>query len=656
MTPADLAGWQADFDAGRYIDAALRAEALTRACPQDARAWHVLGLALGFSGDGRRALECLDTAIRLDRGDASLWDALGVVRMQAGDHAEAARAFRRSLQLAPGAAAVWANASQSALAGGELSDALRYAQRAVALAPQLAHAWFALGNALHGGGHSQDAQAPLEEALRLQPSMAIAQQSLGNVHGALGHLHEAVACQRRALALAPGLVSARINLSALHCALGDAPEAIHEARQALDQDPASFHAWSNLLYALVHDERAGAEEINATHRDFGRQVEARVGLPSGGWKVLFDPARPVRLGFVSGDLRDHPVAHFLRPVWRHLDRKHFRIIAFSNNASADAVTGELRALCDEWHEVARCSDAALDARIRDRAVDILFDLSGHTAGNRLAVFAHKPAPLQIAWLGYPGTTGLASMDFRLVDDMQAPPGRFDAAFSERLLYLPYANVFEPPAGLPMVAPAPQLEKGYLTFGSFNRPSKLSDATVALWGRVLRALPDARLLIGAVSDAALADRLRGRLAAEGVSAERLRFSGRLALADYLALHADVDLALDTQPFSSGTTANFALWMGVPTLTLSGERFVQRLCASRLAAAGLPDFIAETPDDFVALACRWASQPEALAALRAELRERMRIHATRQPVELVRALEGHLRQVWQDYCRTVQGAQE
>lgn len=654
LRQADILAWQGEFDAGRYAEAVVRAQALVDTCPGDARAWQLLGLALSFSGGGSRALECLDTAARLDRTDPSVWDALGVVRMRVGDHAEAARAFRRSLQLAPGSASIWMNASQNALAGGASSDALRYAARAVVIDPLLAHAHFALGNAQHACGRSQEAVASLQEALRLAPGLAIAHQSLGNAHQALGQLQAAVACQQRALEWAPGLVSARINLSALHCALGDTTAAIREARLALDVEPASSHAWSNLLYALVHDESASPDEIDTAHRDFGRKIEARVGLPSGGWRVSPDPGRPLRLGFVSADLRDHPVAHFLRPVWRELDHAQFQVVAFSTSPLRDAVTDALRTDCDEWHEVSNCSDLELDARVRECRVDILFDLSGHTAGNRLAVFARKPAPLQVTWLGYPGSTGLVAMDFRLVDATQAPPGRFDAGFSERLLYLPYANVFDPPGSLPAVAPLPGLDKGFVTFGSFNRPNKISDATLALWGRVLRALPDAHLLIGAVSDETVAERLRDRLAQEGVDAGRLSFRGRLSLADYLSLHGEVDLALDTQPFSSGTTANFALWMGVPTLTLSGERFVQRLCASRMAAAGLGDFIAETPEEFVALACRWAAAPAELAALRGGLRARMQAQAERQPAELVRALEAQLRQAWRQFCQGREGA--
>lgn len=648
VSAGEVLAWQADFEAGRFVAAVERARRLVSSCPRDARAWQLLGLALGFAGEADEAEGCLEAACRLDRNDAALWDALGVVRMRAGHHAEAARAFRRSLQLAAGVAAVWVNASQNALAGGEPCDALRFAERATGLAPGLPLAQFARGNALHAVGRSEEALAALAAALDLQPGLAIAHQSRGNVLGALGRHREAAECQRQALQFDPTLQPARINLSALLCVLGDTAGAIREARLVLDHDPTAFAAWSNLLYALVHDEASSASVIDATHRDFGRMAEACFGLPEGGWRVSREPGWRLRVGFVSADLRDHPVARFLLPVWRHLDREGFAILAFSGTAADDAVAVELRGLSDEWHEVSRLSDAALEALIRERRVDILFDLSGHTAGNRLAVFARKPAPLQVTWLGYPGTTGLSSVDIRLVDATLAPPGRFDAAFAERLCHLPQATAFEPPAGLSPVAPAPCMARGHLTFGSFNRAGKLTAATLALWGQVLRCLPDARLLIAAVTDDGVADGIRQRLAAEGVLPERLSFVGRLSLPDYLALHGEVDIALDTQPFSSGTTANFALWMGVPTLTLSGERFVQRLCASRLAAAGLPGFVAWSDEEFVARACHWAAHPAELAALRDSLRERMTVQAERQPAELTRALEGVLREAWAAFC--------
>jgi predicted O-linked N-acetylglucosamine transferase (SPINDLY family) len=399
---------------------------------------------------------------------------------------------------------------------------------------------------------------------------------------------------------------------------------------------------------MLHDERYTPGEIAAAHRELGERIEAPW---RDGWNRHAnsrDPQRPLRVGFVSADLRNHPVARFLEPAWRELDRTAFELHAYDMQPADDPIARSLRALATRWTDVPATNDAQLDARIRADGIDILFDLSGHTARNRLGVFARKPAPIQVSWIGYPGSTGLRAMDYRLVDAIAAPYGRLDDQFSERLAYLPYMSVFERPANLPEVAAAPQAAGAPLTFGSFNRVNKLGERTLALWARVLREVPDARLLVGALPDEPRAQELRRRFAVHGIGSERLLLRQRVDLADYLALHAQVDILLDTLPFSSGTTANFALWMGVPTLTLAGDVLAQRLGAARMAAAGLPGFIAESADEYVARAREWARRPQDLARLRGELRARMQDNAARQPAELAHALGARLREMWQRWC--------
>jgi predicted O-linked N-acetylglucosamine transferase (SPINDLY family) len=286
--------------------------------------------------------------------------------------------------------------------------------------------------------------------------------------------------------------------------------------------------------------------------------------------------------------------------------------------------------------------------IRNDRIDILFDLSGHTARNRLGVFARKPAPLQVSWIGYPGTTGLSSMDYRFVDAVVAPPGRFDDQFTEQLAYLPCMSVFDRPDDLPDVAPAPLPARGHPTFGSFNRINKLGERTVALWSKVMHRVADARLLVGALPDVAMQDEFRRRFAAHGVDPARLEFRPRLALRDYLDLHGEVDLLLDTLPFSSGTTANFALWMGVPTLTFAGDSIAQRLGATRMAAAGLDAFVAESERDYVDLAAAWAQRSAELAGIRAALRARMERIAAVQPGQVADVMQQRLREMWRRWC--------
>jgi len=304
-----------------------------------------------------------------------------------------------------------------------------------------------------------------------------------------------------------------------------------------------------------------------------------------------------------------------------LGRHDLDILAYSNYPDEDAVTRRLKMLTDEWQLVAGVGDDDLAQRIRADGVDILVDLSGHSACNRLPVFARKPAPVQVTWLGYSGTTGLRGMDYRFVYRHTAPPGRLDDQFTEKLVYLPCAMSFDTSRDAPDVGPLPAAALGHVTFGSLNRPNKIGERAVALWARVLHALPTSRLLIGAINDADTAQRLLGRFAQCGIEPARIELRPRLPLRDYLELHNEIDILLDTVPYAGGTTTNHALWMGVPTVTLAGSTLPQRLGAGIMNKAGLPEWVAETEDGFVAIARQAAADPVRLAALRAGLRQRL-----------------------------------
>jgi predicted O-linked N-acetylglucosamine transferase (SPINDLY family) len=472
--------------------------------------------------------------------------------------------------------------------------------------------------------------------------------SLGREQNLRGNLDGAIATTRRALAIAPGYADAHVNLASYLNSLGDVASAAVHYRRALELKPELTGAGSGDLYCSLHDERRSPEDISAAHRKFGERIEAPFSAKRMRHANSPEPERRLRLGFVSGDLRDHPVARFLEPVWRTLDRAQFELIAYDVQPAEDATSARLRAQASRWRNAAALPDAQLEARIRADRIDILFDLSGHTAGGRLPVFARRPAPVQISWIGYPGTTGLSAIDYRLVDRIAAPPGRFDHLFTERLAYLPFMSVFDRPGNLPDVVGPPMLGAGRITFGSFNRINKVGERTVELWARVLKRIPESRLLVGALPDQSVAEELRRRFGTAGIGQERLELRPRLDLAAYLKLHDEVDILLDTLPFSSGTTANFALWMGVPTLTLAGNSLIQRLGASRMAAARLEAFIAESEDDYVDRAVDWSGRPAELARLRAGLREQMQANTSFQATALARALEGRLREMWRRWC--------
>jgi protein O-GlcNAc transferase len=648
LPQASLSLWQDRFRSGRFRECADIARDLVNEYPEAGKAWQLSGASLLAEGRASEALPLLRRATGLAPTDWSIWDNLAIALQRLGNHEDASEAFRVGRKLAPSEAVVWSNASVNELESGNSGEALSLALEAVRLAPGLAAAHLGLGNALSASGRSAEAEAAFLRALSIQPAFPEALLSLGRELSQRGRYAAAIETIRRALAINPRYAEAHVNLASDLNVLGDIVAADTHYRRALALQPDMIAAWSGALYCMLHDDRRSPEEVTAEHRRFGDRVEAP-------WKAGRerhpndpDPNRRLRLGFVSGDLRDHPVARFLEPVWRTLDRDRFESFVYDLQPSGDETALRLRALAARWTNAAPMPDSTLEACIRRDCIDILFDLSGHTAHGRPGVFARKPAPVQVSWLGYPGTTGLSAIDYRLVDPVAAPPGRLDRLFTEHLAYLPFMSVFDRPAALPEVGPSPFLAQGHLTFGSFNRINKLGDRTVDLWSKVLRRIPTSRLLVGALPDKGVADEFRKRFVSAGIADDRLAFLPRVGLAEYLKLHEQIDILLDTLPFSSGTTANFALWMGVPTLTLAGNSMAQRLGASRMAAAGLESFIAESEHHYLDLAVDWASRPAELARIRGGLRGRMEENFASQPVQLSRALEKRLREMWERWC--------
>jgi predicted O-linked N-acetylglucosamine transferase (SPINDLY family) len=322
--------------------------------------------------------------------------------------------------------------------------------------------------------------------------------------------------------------------------------------------------------------------------------------------------------------------------------------AYYNYGDEDTVTARLHQHFKHWHGVATLSDVDLTRRIRNDRIDILVDLSGHTAENRMRTFARKPAPIQVSWLGYPGTTGLLALDYYLADPLWLPPGKFDDLFTEKLAYLPDRWVFERHPGAPTVNPLPALESGALTFGSFHRMGKINAFSLQLWSQLLRALPQTTLLIAGISLDAQGDALTERFAACGVAADRLRFHRRCGVGDYLALHHRVDVALDTQPYAGATTTMHSLTMGVPTLTIAGATSMGRACAGILEHMGLDKFIATNPADFVAKGIYWANHLAELAAVRAGLRDRQQQSPGGKPELIAAHLEVAFRHMWRRWC--------
>lgn len=605
----------ARLQAGRGAEVEAGARQLLERFPDSGVTWQLLGAALLVGGRFLDAVAPLERAGVLLPGNAAVWDNLGLAHFRSGDCQAAERCFQRSLELAPQRLEAWVNAAANALLAGEAELAEARARRALELVPDCPEAHLNLGNALAKSGRPTLAVGHLRRALERNPQLFDAWLSLGIAQEHLGQVAEATASYRAALALRPD----------------------------------DAQAWSNLLFMRSHDELADPQAVCADHRSFGERLEAPL---RDTWRPHDndrDPDRCLRVGFVSGDFREHAVATFIEGLWQDFDRRRVQVFAYYNYPVEDAASHRLKALADGWTRIFGLPDEVLAAQLRAARIDILIDCAGHTAYNRLPLFARRPVPVQVSWLGYPATTGLSAIDYRLVSVFAAPNRDLDHLFTERVAYLPCVLAsFTPHADSPEVGALPAAGRGYVTFASFNRPSKLGERVIALWSRVLRAVPDARLLLGSVDDAALQERLTRDFAAQGVAAERLAFRPRLPMREYLRLHREIDIILDTFPYTGGTTTNHALWMGVPVLTLDGVTLAQRQGPSILRRRGLDDWVADSEEDYLRRASHFAADLDALAALRASLRDRFPAAGTQAASTPARCLESAFRAMWRRWC--------
>ncbi len=681
LSQAEINQLVALFNAGRYLELEERTRLLIRQYPNAGFLWKALGTSLQMQG--KDALPVLQKAAELLPDDAEMHNNLGNALRDMGRFDEAVASFRRALKIRPDSAEMHSNMGNALRDMGQHASAVASFRRALGLKPDFVEAYNNLGNVQRDLGQFEGAVESFRRALELKPDFAEAYNNLGNTLRDIRQFEGAVDSFRRALELKPDFVEAYSNLGNAQRDMGQLAGAMDSYRRALEIKPdhyqahnnmgntlmhqgqldaaqASFRqalqikpdfleACSNLLFCLTRNEQADARALFAEHLYFGEQFEAP---HRAGWQQhnnSRDPGRCLQIGFVSGDLFDHAVASFIEPVLAHLaGYAQLSLHAYYNNTLDDHVTQRMRGHFAHWHAIAGLSDTALADKIRADGIDILIDLSGHTANTRLLTFARKPAPVQASWIGYPGTTGLRAMDYYLADRFLLPQGEFDDQFTEKIVRLPANAPFLPAVGAPPVNALPALGNGYVTFGSFNHLSKISPVVVALWSQLLRALPDSKMLLGAMPAEGEYDELIDWFAQEGIARDRLSFRGRSGLDVYLGMHQQVDICLDTFPYNGGTTTLHALWMGVPTLTLAGSTMPGRVGAAVLGHVGLDDFVARDKSDFVAKGLYWAGHLSLLAEVRAGLRERFAQSSMSQPAVIAAGLARALRIMWQRWC--------
>jgi predicted O-linked N-acetylglucosamine transferase (SPINDLY family) len=532
---------------------------------------------------------------------------------------------------------------------GRAEEAAQALRRLTACLPRSAEAWFSLGAALRALDRPSEAAQAFDTAAGLDAGLAAAPAAAADALASLGRLDEAEERYLRAIAAAPRFAEAHYNYGNLLHRSGRIEEAVAAYRRALEIRPDFVRAHSNLVYALNFSPAYDPDTVFREHLEWARRHASALAPARSAYAGAPEPRRRLRVGYVSPNFREHAVACFFEPLLRHHDRERFSIHLYSDVARPDARTARLRAFGDTWREIAGLGDEAVADLVARDAVDILVDLTGHTEGHRLLVFARRPAPVQVTWMGYANTTGLAAMDYRVVDAITDPPGFTERWHSERLVRLARTYLaFEPPRESPAVAPPPRRARGYVTFGSFNAFAKIAPPVIETWARVLSAVPGSRLLMVTVPEGSARERVLRAFAAHGIAPERLDLRGTLAFADFLAAHAQADIALDPFPFAGTTTTCHTLWMGVPVVTLAGRTHAARVGASLLSAVGLAEWVARDPEEYVALAARLASDGPALDALRAELRDRVLGSPLADGAGFARDFEDALRKMWEDYC--------
>jgi protein O-GlcNAc transferase len=609
--------------AGRLGEAESLYQQVRRADPRNFDALHLSGVVALQQGRLAEAVDLLGRALRQSPRSAICAMRLGLALLRLGRFSEAEIRLRGAAELDPNLAEAWGHRSAALRALGRIEESIKAAERAVSLQPGSAEMREALAELLVGARGHAAAEPHFRQVVSMQPLHAVAWSNLGVCLTYLGNLSEALECIDRALALEPALHHAHAARGMTLDRLYRTSEACDSYSRAIAGQSDNWQARSARLLALHYEGAVSREAIFQEHVAFGEALgTARevVGTP------VLGSGRKLRVGFLSADLRQHSVAYFLEPLLAHLDAEQFEVCLYHDHVQVDAMSERLRARAARWSHVAGQSDSTLAAIVTKDAPDILIDLAGHTGLNRLPLLARRLAPVQATYLGYPDTTGVKTMDFRLVDAVTDPEGEAEQFHTERLLrFAPTAWSFAPPVSAPEVAPLPCRAGRGVTFGCFNNFAKVSGAMLGVWARLLATVPGSRLMLKGfgLGNQGLQAQIMLRLASAGISREQIELLERTQTqGEHLAAYGRVDVALDTFPYHGTTTTCEALWMGVPVVTLTGDRHMSRVGASLLQAVGHTEWVAGTVDDYIRIAAGMAADPAQLAGVRGVLRDEMR----------------------------------
>jgi protein O-GlcNAc transferase len=684
MTQSSFQLAQEHQQAGRLPEAEAIYRAILSEQPHNADALHLLGMLEFKKGRSDAALDLIQQAIQIEPNRADYHGNLGSVLASLSRQPEAIAAYQRALSLRPDYPQALSNLGNALRRTGQFNEAIAALRRAVQLRPeyfeahsnlgatlvaagdlpagiasfrtalklrQTPEAYTNLGTALRDDRQFAAAISAFRQALQLRANHLPALRGLADALQDTGELEPAIALYRQILATLPADADkVELSLGAALKNIGQVDQSLAAFRRSRQMNPSNDAAASNLLFMLAYQPNYDAAQILAEHRQWDRRRARPLRASIHPHQNNRDPDRRLKIGYVSPDFRQHATAFCTVPLLSHHDHAAFEIFCYAGVRNPDPITERLKRTADVWLDSEKLSDEQLAQCIRADGIDILIDLAMHMSDNRLLTFARKPAPVQVAWIAYPGTTGLETIDYRITDRYLDPPGQTDTFYSEKSIRLPdsfwcYDPLTETP---PPVNPLPALRNGSITFGCLNNVCKLNDRVLSLWSHVLKAVPTSRLLLRCPKGSARDWALRQL----NVEPQRVQFVDRQPRAEYLMTHHHIDVVLDTVPYNGHMTSLDALWMGVPVISLMGRTVVGRAGLSQLSNLGLPDLVARDESEFVNIAAKLAGDQPRLAKLRSELRPRMEQSPLMDAPRFARNVEAAYREMWRQWCAAAQ----
>jgi protein O-GlcNAc transferase len=608
------------------------------------------GIALQQAGRLQEAGDCFGRAVALNGDYAEAYNNLGMILKAQSRLEEAKAALQQALAIKPRYAEAMYNLANVDLAQGQLENAVDHYRRALDIKPDYADAYNNLGTALKEQGHSALAIENFRQAIAVNPQHAGAYNNLAVLFRDQGRTSAAEEMARRALQIRPDFADAYNALGNICSAQGKPDAAVEMFEKALELAPDHVSAHSNLVMMMQYLPRYSADDLLAAARDWNARHARSVPRLTPPANAP-EPQRRLRIGYVSADFHHHPVGFFIEAVLSRHDKKRYEIFCYYNGGNPDTLTARLQKSADHWRAIKGQSDRDVAERVRRDGIDILVDLSGHTQGHRLLVFPRRPAPVQLTWMGYFATTGVDGMDYIIADRFVIPPAE-EHFYTERVERLPHGYLCFTPPELPIaVGPLPAHTQGAITFGCFNNPAKITPDVIACWSRLLHALPAARLHLKYkfFAENEAVHYFRNAFAAHGIDTQRIRFAGQSPRTEYLDSYNGIDIALDPFPFNGCTTSVEALWMGVPVITLSGDRFAGHMGETIMKNLDLYECVADSRDDYLEKAVALAADLPRLADLRSRLRERLLNSPLCDGPSFTRDLETLYRKLWVNWCQ-------